>query len=77
MQTNQYLECVIETNPDALDIAANLDQERKDGRVRGPLHGIPVLVKDVSTPSCHDPPEQVALSTACLTVIHGEEHGNS
>lgn len=42
------MECVIETNPDALDIAAALDKERKDGKARGPLHGIPVLVKDVS-----------------------------
>jgi amidase len=37
---------VIEVNPDALSIAAALDGERKSGRVRGPLHGIPVLVKD-------------------------------
>ncbi|MEP6732292.1 MAG: amidase [bacterium] len=37
---------VIETNPDALSIADALDAERKSGRVRGPLHGIPVLVKD-------------------------------
>jgi amidase len=37
---------VIETNPDALSIADSLDQERKAGRVRGPLHGIPVLIKD-------------------------------
>src|SRR4051795_2299311 len=37
---------VIETNPDALSIADSLDQERKAGRVRGPLHGIPILIKD-------------------------------
>src|SRR3954462_13311901 len=37
---------VIETNPDALSIADSLDRERKAGRVRGPLHGIPVLIKD-------------------------------
>ncbi|HEY6045576.1 MAG TPA: amidase family protein, partial [Pyrinomonadaceae bacterium] len=37
---------VIELNPDALAIAADLDKERKAGRVRGPLHGIPVLIKD-------------------------------
>ena len=37
---------VIEVNPDALSIAAALDKERKAGRVRGPLHGIPILVKD-------------------------------
>lgn len=37
---------VIETNPDALAIADALDAERRSGRPRGPLHGIPVLVKD-------------------------------
>jgi amidase len=40
------LRAVIENNPDALGIAAALDSERKNGHVRGPLHGIPVLVKD-------------------------------
>src|SRR5439155_2748766 len=37
---------VIELNPDALSIASDLDTERKAGHVRGPLHGIPVLIKD-------------------------------
>ena len=40
------LRSVIEINPDALSIADTLDRERKAGRVRGPLHGIPILVKD-------------------------------
>jgi len=40
------LNSVIETNPDALSIAQGLDAERRRGRVRGPLHGIPVLLKD-------------------------------
>jgi len=40
------LNSVIELNPDAESIAATLDRERKEGRVRGPLHGIPVLIKD-------------------------------
>ncbi len=40
------LRSVIETNPDAPDIAAMLDRERADDRSRGPLHGIPILVKD-------------------------------
>ncbi len=40
------LNSVIEINPDALSIADALDQERKDGKVRGPMHGIPVLIKD-------------------------------
>jgi amidase len=40
------LHAVLETNPEAPAIAERLDAERKAGRVRGPLHGIPVLVKD-------------------------------
>ena len=37
---------VLEVNPDALLIADSLDRERKSGRMRGPLHGIPILLKD-------------------------------
>jgi amidase len=40
------LNSVIETNPDALAIASVLDEERLGGRVRGSLHGIPILLKD-------------------------------
>ncbi len=40
------LNAVIEINPDALEIADRLDAERKAGKVRGPLHGIPVMIKD-------------------------------
>ncbi|HEV8256917.1 MAG TPA: amidase family protein [Casimicrobiaceae bacterium] len=45
-QLNPTLHAVIETNPNALAIAVGLDNERKRGHVRGPLHGIPLLVKD-------------------------------
>ena len=37
---------IIEVNPDALQIAERLDKERKAGKIRGPLHGIPVVLKD-------------------------------
>jgi amidase len=40
------INAVIELNPDALSIADALDKERKAGKLRGPLHGIPVLLKD-------------------------------
>jgi amidase len=40
------LNSIIETNPDALDIAEALDKERKAKGPRGPLHGIPLLIKD-------------------------------
>lgn len=40
------LRAVIETNPDAEVIADQLDSERRNGQVRGPLHGVPVLLKD-------------------------------
>jgi len=40
------LNAVIELNPDALDIADAMDKERAAGKIRGPLHGIPVLIKD-------------------------------
>lgn len=40
------INAIIELNPDALAIAAALDKERKTKGARGPLHGIPVLLKD-------------------------------
>jgi len=40
------IHAVIEVNPDALEIADALDHERRDKGPRGPLHGIPVLIKD-------------------------------
>jgi amidase len=41
-----HLNSILETNPDALAIAAALDEERKSKGPRGPLHGTPVLIKD-------------------------------
>jgi amidase len=39
------LNAILEVNPDAKAIASELDKERKAGHVRGPLHGIPILLK--------------------------------
>ena len=40
------INAVIELNPDAITIADQMDSERRSGKLRGPLHGIPVLIKD-------------------------------
>lgn len=40
------LQSVLSLNPNAMDIAKTLDAERADGNLRGPMHGIPVLLKD-------------------------------
>lgn len=40
------LNSVIELNPDAISIAEAMDKERKEGRIRSSMHGIPVLIKD-------------------------------
>jgi amidase len=45
-KTGPHVNAIIELNPDALKIAAEMDAERKAGKVRGPLHGIPILLKD-------------------------------
>ena len=56
------LNAVIQVNPDAMTIAAELDAELKEGKVRGPMHGIPVLLKDnIDT---HDGMETTAGSRA-------------
>lgn len=56
------LNAVIQVNPDALTIAAELDRELKEGKSRGPMHGVPVLLKDnIDT---HDGMETTAGSRA-------------
>jgi amidase len=45
-EVNSILNVVLEINPDALAIAADLDAQRAAGNVIGPLHGIPILIKD-------------------------------
>ncbi|WP_106495036.1 amidase family protein [Lentibacillus sp. Marseille-P4043] len=44
--TGPKINAVLELNPDALHIAEALDSEREKGSIRGPLHGIPILLKD-------------------------------
>ncbi|EHK23114.1 uncharacterized protein TRIVIDRAFT_191664 [Trichoderma virens Gv29-8] len=43
---DNYLRAVLQRNPHARTVAATLDLERKNGHLRGPLHGIPILIKD-------------------------------
>jgi amidase len=45
-RSGPHINAIIELNPDALAIADAMDAERKAGKIRGPLHGIPVLIKD-------------------------------
>jgi amidase len=45
-EIDKKLNSIIELNPDALSIADAMDRERKDGKTRGPLHGIPIVIKD-------------------------------
>ncbi|GAQ32756.1 amidase family protein [Mycobacterium pseudoshottsii] len=45
-QSGPMLRSIIEVNPDALAIAEALDAERSGGRIRGALHGVPVVIKD-------------------------------
>jgi amidase len=46
MELNSTLHMVTQLNPDALSIAAQLDAQRANGTVMGPLHGIPILIKN-------------------------------
>jgi amidase len=59
------LRAVIEVNPRAAEIASQLDDERSNGKVRGPLHGIPVLIKDNIETSDH------MMSTAGSLALEG------
>ncbi|KAK3178226.1 hypothetical protein OEA41_000359 [Lepraria neglecta] len=46
LEVNGTLNCVTEINPDAVSIAAELDAERANGTTRGPLHGVPIIIKN-------------------------------
>jgi amidase len=45
-KSGPYINSIMELNPDALEIADTLDAERQAGKTRGPLHGVPILIKD-------------------------------
>ena len=45
-QNGPHLNSILQINPDALQIAEELDQEMAAGNIRGPMHGIPVILKD-------------------------------
>jgi amidase len=58
------LKSIIELNPDAIELAEQADRERKSDRPKGPLHGIPVLVKD----NC-DTADKMATTAGSLALV--------
>jgi amidase len=58
------LNCIIELNPDALEIADALDKERKEKGARGPMHGIPIVIKDNI-----DTKDKVATTAGSLALV--------
>lgn len=62
---------IIAINPDALDIARTLDRERRANRLRGPLHGIPILIKDNIETSDRMP--TTAGSLALANAFHAKD----
>ena len=67
------LRAVLELNPSALEQAAQLDIERKTKGARGPLHGIPVLVKDkIVTIASEGRPSRVLFLVNLLNANLGE-----
>ena len=67
------MRAVLELNPSALQQAAELDKERKRGIRRGPLHGIPILLKDNIATRFSDGMNTTAGSFALLgSVVPGD-----
>ncbi len=66
------LRSVIELNPDALSIADELDRERKAKGPRGPLHGIPVLIKDNI-----DTSDRMATTAGSLALVGSKPPGDA
>jgi amidase len=77
---NPLLHSVIETNPDAICIAGQLDQERQSGHIRGPLHGIPVLVKDniaTTTEACEGNEHIMQTTAGSLALVGSSVPGDA
>jgi amidase len=66
------LKSVIEVNPDALKIADELDKERKEKGVRGPMHGIPVVIKDNI-----DTADKMMTTAGSLALVGSKPPGDS
>jgi amidase len=66
------LRSVIEVNPDAVTIAEALDRERDEKGIRGPLHGIPVLIKDNI-----DTADTMATTAGSLALVGSKPPGDS
>ena len=77
---NPLLHSVIQTNPVAVCIAQQLDEERRNGQVRGPLHGIPVLVKDnIATESeaCNGHEQMMQTTAGSLALVNSVVPGDA
>src|SRR6266496_3285900 len=77
---NPLLHSVIQTNPLAVCIAQELDEERRNGQVRGPLHGIPVLVKDnIATASevCNGNEQMMQTTAGSLALVNSVVPGDA
>ncbi len=70
-QGGPMLNSIIETNPDAIPTAIQLDAERAAGNVRGPLHGIPIVLKDNIDTA--DQMQTTAGSLALLSSMSGQD----
>jgi amidase len=66
------LHSIIELNPEALDIADALDKERKEKGPRGPMHGIPVVIKDNI-----DTADKMATTAGSLALVGSKPPGDS
>ncbi len=72
-QNGPKVNSVIEVNPEAMEIAHSLDKERREKGPRGPLHGVPVLIKDnIAT---RDKMQTTAGSLALVGAVAPEDSG--